>query len=406
MTALANAMYTRCFGYGLLATDKRVDMEKRVIYGVAIATKGPALGHGVHIDDESLRQIVQLASQGSDNGPIRVRMDHPEGEKGIDNPIGKTLGSAKNFRLDGDVVRADIHLFSATAAPHGAQLLALATEAPEHLGASLVFKEKKQAGTNPAVRFSQIFAVDFVDFPAASPNGLFSAGTNTKGKPMALKAFVRNGILCCMVGESEHEIEVPTEFAAKAAPKTVAADDTTKFANGVDPAVHAQALAKATTDAIAAEREYSKNFNTAVTAAGLTGKAAEDFAKFYGRPIEDVKFLASNAIGQRTTAVGEGGTSDDAKTPEQKAADAETKFKADLTTRWHADGQLRRLHGVNSADKNDTFYLARMDRYVRAEIKCRDDETKGKGSAVINEGGSENDSITRLMKNRTVLIKS
>ena len=155
----------------------RVDHGARTIFGVAIATIGTAEGHGVELDRETLRQVVNLGNE----KPIRCRINHPESERDDDgkeyqpvaaNKLETLVGYASNFRIDGDKVLADCKILSPDAAPKGNQILALAAEAPEIFGASMVFTGKSENGKS---RLAELFAIDFVDVPAANPAGLFAA---------------------------------------------------------------------------------------------------------------------------------------------------------------------------------------------------------------------------------------
>ena len=344
--------------YGIGA--QAVDREKRVIRGFAVATMGPAQGHGEVLDQETLQQIVAL---GNANGPIRCRMDHPA-DDGVANDLEKLLGHATAFRLDGDVVRADLQLLSPAAAPLSDRFLSLAAEAPDLFGASMVFAAAKGKGPKPQpVRLKTLFAVDFVDIPAANPFGLFSAGDeDTTVK--STKAYCKDGKFFCKFGEEEFELE---GYAPPPPPKK---DDEPPG----DGKFSAAKVAEEREAAKKEEREYAKAFRTALGTAGISGKDAEEFeTKFYGRPIEDVKFLASHAIGARAKPVGEGAEGKDGKgsagdgkeTPEEKEAKA---IEADATQHFAATRQVRISFGVRTEDKDSDEYKAGLKRYV---ARCR-----------------------------------
>jgi hypothetical protein len=367
-----------------LALATAVDAERRQILGFVVATKGDAAGHGECLDDESLAQIVALGNSGAaaDTGAMRARLNHPNGPnpRSIECPLEQMLGFPRNFRLDGDKVRADLQLLSPLAAPAGDQLLALATEAPWLLGASLVFdvqdpaahEKARKAGKNPSVRFASIYALDFVDLPATNPQGLFAAGkdpTNGDKKMAKLKAYVRNGGLFASVGGDESEIEMPEEYTCKHCTKAAAdGEDGAKkkhAAEPADPQTHAAQLEAARTDAVKAERVYRSEFDTAAAAAGLTGEPLTKFhSAFYGRPIEDVKFLAASAIGGRAKAVGEGGGGDVAKTDAEKAAEADSAITEACAKRFAADGDLRALWGVQVSQPENPAYKAGLARFT------------------------------------------
>lgn len=165
-----------------------------------------------------------------------------------------------------------------------------------------------------------------------------------------------------------------------------------------------------------AEREYAKDFSTCVAAAGLKGKAADEFRdKFYDRhmAIEDVKFFASAALANRTTPVGEDGGAEgnedaatgavDAAPGTAAIANGDAQFAQDAKVRWHADAKLRKLHGVQTNNQNDPFYVARMNRYVAAAIKGRADQRGG--TALPDDDKSNGDAISNLLKRPGVIVK-
>lgn len=381
--------------------SQSVNVEKRLILGFAVASKGPAAGHGEMIDDETLDQIVKLGNSANEKtGVIRARMDHPLAGGTIENSLDQMLGRPVNFRRDGDVVRADLQLMSSAAAPLGDKLLAMAIEAPELFGASMVFdyinpKEHMRAvadGKNPPVRIRNIYAVDFVDLPATNPQGLFAAGENKEPAMAKLAAFVRNGALMCHVDGTEYEIELPNEAKPKDEPKgKEGAEEPDGDEAGKQAAKHSAVpvdAEKIKADAIKAEREYAQSFRTCMDAAGLKGKDADEFhAAFYGRAMEDVKFLASKAIGARTQPVGEGAGEQKPKTDAELAEEKEVEADKIISQRWAADSDLRKLHGVNTSDAKDPQYQARLARLIKAERKCRADEKAGR--FVVNPNGSD-----------------
>ena len=54
-----------------------IDSEAGIIRGVSLITKGPALGHGVMIDDKTLEQVKAAAEQYS--GGLKVKLNHSGG---------------------------------------------------------------------------------------------------------------------------------------------------------------------------------------------------------------------------------------------------------------------------------------------------------------------------------------
>jgi len=150
--------------------------------GFAVATKGPVPSHGIEFDDATIDAIVALGSKRAKG--YRSRYGHP----GMSSEaMGTQLGRVKAFRRDGDVVRADLEfLASAHKATRGdlaEEVMALAEEAPDLVGASMVVRGELQYrleedGTRatgedgeallPLYRPTELLAVDIVEEPAAN----------------------------------------------------------------------------------------------------------------------------------------------------------------------------------------------------------------------------------------------
>lgn len=173
----------------------RVDRENRIIHGFAVASKGEAKGHGVLLDDLFLNQIVTQAELSK--AGIKMRFDHPNASN---TSMGTAVGRAKNFRRDGDVVRADAHLLKAAeGAPNGnlsGYIMDLAEEDPGLFGSSIAFVpasveyQKDRDGNAdkskpPFARLKKLLSADIVDDPAANPEGLFSVEDSLAAKATA-----------------------------------------------------------------------------------------------------------------------------------------------------------------------------------------------------------------------------
>ncbi|GIV81717.1 MAG: hypothetical protein KatS3mg051_1071 [Anaerolineae bacterium] len=182
----------------------RVDRENRIIYGVSLAQAVEAIGHGVQLDETSLRQVVTLGNAA--RAGVKSRFTHP----GLSSDgLGKFLGRIHNLRLEDGKAVGDLHLSElAFKSPHGnlgEYVLDAAEEDPEAFGFSIVFDgrrvwvledgsevEAEEGGQFssrprnavtklPVVRLTSLVACDLVDEPAANRDGMFSAhlwGTN------------------------------------------------------------------------------------------------------------------------------------------------------------------------------------------------------------------------------------
>lgn len=147
----------------------RVDLEAGVIYGVAVITEGPALGHGMLVDATTLQQVKDCAE--GYKGGLKVKMDHW-------STVNDIVGYLRNFRIAGNVLRADLFLLQS--APTRAYVLEIASTIPDTFGLSISFSgvdERKQSAEGMEIvlaRCSEIYSADLVDQPAANPTGLFS----------------------------------------------------------------------------------------------------------------------------------------------------------------------------------------------------------------------------------------
>jgi hypothetical protein len=182
-----------------------------LIRGAAILTRGEALGHEMWVDGTMLQQAAALINESVPG--IRSRFGHP-GLSG--DGIGKGLGRFQNAVVDGDTVRADLHLRkSAHSAPDGnlaGHVMDLAEEDSGAFGNSIVFDadlgaedlfytehedrdgrfhspdKENQKGLRHA-RIAALKAVDVVDSPAANPDGLFHQGHELILEADALAAY-------------------------------------------------------------------------------------------------------------------------------------------------------------------------------------------------------------------------
>lgn len=176
-----------------------VDRESKVIRGYVVAQRGPFKSQGRgQFTDESLARIVTLMRQAEPAG-LKSRFAHPTESN---DAMGSFLGRARNARLDGDRVRADLHLdpssFTSPKGNLGQYVLDLAASDPDALSSSLVLKTDKVEVTDekgrpktdatgeaipPVWLPTQLHASDIVDTGDAV-DGLLSAGVDADGLPL------------------------------------------------------------------------------------------------------------------------------------------------------------------------------------------------------------------------------
>lgn len=198
--AKPNTRYRSEISTGISTEDPAVsreggDQQAGLIRGYSVITRGEALGHGHWIDGAFLSQVAD-AINASPAG-VKARFAHPSLSA---DGLGSFLGRTKNAFVDGNAVRADLHLSPAAhEAPDGDladYVMDLAEVDPTAFGASIVFSRDKEAETQFAldnsdgegnfatpdegnsknlrhVRLGRLHASDVVDEPAANPDGLF-----------------------------------------------------------------------------------------------------------------------------------------------------------------------------------------------------------------------------------------
>lgn len=138
--ATALPVETQWLRAGVVASPQSVDRRNARINGYVVAQLGPFKTEGRgEFTHESLTRIVALM-KGTRNG-LKSHFAHPTlSEDGL----GKFLGRARNPRLDGDRVRADLHFdksaFSTPSGDLATYLMNLAESDPDAFSSSLVLQ--------------------------------------------------------------------------------------------------------------------------------------------------------------------------------------------------------------------------------------------------------------------------
>ena len=149
-------------------------MAEKKFKGISVITAGPALGHGMVIDAETLSQVVE---RGNEAGQVKVLSDHS-------SSISNIIGYLENFSLDGDRVRADLTLFqSHTGFSYFSELI---STLPGQIGFSISFSgiPRSSEDGNTLADVQSLYSVDLVLTPAANPTGIFHALVDSKQKAM------------------------------------------------------------------------------------------------------------------------------------------------------------------------------------------------------------------------------
>lgn len=182
-----------------------------IIRGIAVVTRGEALGHGIWLDKPFVSSVADAINKQSTG--LKARFTHP----GLSSDgMGKFLGRVKDGRMDGDIARGDLHFNKAAhSTPDGdlaEYVMSLAESDPAAFATSIVFehdrgeedrfvaanKDEDGKFTSPDpdnakhythARLKRLWADDIVDEPAANPGGLFHRGQEIPQEADALLSY-------------------------------------------------------------------------------------------------------------------------------------------------------------------------------------------------------------------------
>jgi hypothetical protein len=138
-----------------------IDIENGIVKGATLCTAGiTAKGHSLETDGVLLAQLLASAKS---KGVIPVGLDHRSGVKGA-------AGTAKNFRISGNKLLADIEFFKSH--PDFALVMDQLAELGGTMGLSCSFTGQSENGR---ARCEDLLSADLTLHPAACPTGLFSS---------------------------------------------------------------------------------------------------------------------------------------------------------------------------------------------------------------------------------------
>jgi len=141
-----------------LRKEARLEEDSTIIPNVYILSQGEARGHDLFIDKTSIEKAYELMAK-APNG-VKVKMNHGSG-------LQDTLGFARNPRIDGDKLMADLHLLKSS--PHYELVKEMANEAPDQFGVSLAFlNESETIKGKDYIRPQRIESADLVSSPASN----------------------------------------------------------------------------------------------------------------------------------------------------------------------------------------------------------------------------------------------
>jgi len=132
--------------------------DASLIPAVYILSQGEAKGHDLWIDKTSIEQAFELMKK-APNG-VKVKMNHGSG-------LDAVVGFARNPRIEGDKLKADLHLLKSS--PHYGLIKEMADEAPDQFGVSLAFmNESETIDGRDYIRPQSIASADLVSSPASN----------------------------------------------------------------------------------------------------------------------------------------------------------------------------------------------------------------------------------------------
>jgi hypothetical protein len=241
-----------------------------VILGVSVITIGEAKGHGVYIDQKSLDTFLSAAQNRA--GGVPVKMDHGTGFYHI-------VGKLENFRIDGDSLRADLHLLKSH--EQYARIVEMAETMSEAFGLSVssVSSGEKIDGKE-YLRCDELNSVDLVDRPAANPTGLFSEPVDSPSKGNMADANTLLSKIKSVFVETEN-----VELSTATAKVTELAAKVQEFEKQV--AAHAVTLAakdKELSELKAAQSDFDAKVEKAASAKALQITASQGAPPITGKP--------------------------------------------------------------------------------------------------------------------------
>jgi phage major head subunit gpT-like protein len=277
-----------------LASGLTVNRDAGEIKDLSVITIGPAIGHGFVVDQTMLKQV---ADQINERKGVKSRLGHPSmlGEDPIQNIVGRFI----NARIEGDKVRADFKFSrAADKSPRGDlknYLLDLAEDNPGDIGLSIVFEpdefETDKITGRPIGRSLDVLAVDWVDDPAANPDGLLSAAV----ADAAMLTVTTPAAATVATAQSTDSLTQENQMSEPIS--------TTTTAGVANPTVDAQALAAdAASKAVAAERSRVSTIRELAKSTGLGDEFAAEFITS-GAGIEDVRKAALTKLAEKNKPV-------------------------------------------------------------------------------------------------------
>jgi hypothetical protein len=234
--------------FSAIAGNQKIDSDSGIISGVSVITAGECAGKhaGTWIDHNTISSLLSIASGFKDG--VKVKLSQSEEH---DGSVGQIIGTLKGFRIDGNQLRADLHLLKSD--ENYGKILEMSSKMPEAFGLSVaVDKNYEKQGDKHFLRPTDIYSVDLVEQPAAN-RGLFSAKPMNDIKLAADgKTHEKDcGCKACMSAKEKSELSAMIAEQVALAIKGIAAPDVTALTAKLTEHETQLSAFKASTDASA-----------------------------------------------------------------------------------------------------------------------------------------------------------
>ena len=159
-----------------------IDQDMLGFSGVAVMTVGELKGHGMKATAKTLETLLEAVKDTT----VRAYLTHNDGDA---DRLGREIGVFRNFRIDGDALRADFRFLKAwteSATATYKKLLEMAETDPSLFGLSIVAYGKKTKARELLVE--SVASIDFVTQPAG--NAALFETQQKEEKKMEIKAIL------------------------------------------------------------------------------------------------------------------------------------------------------------------------------------------------------------------------
>ncbi len=198
-------------------SGSRIDRANGVIKGVSLISLGEARGHDKHVDQQTLKSVIECAKQYGDG--LRVKFNpktFAHGDAGLGGFIPPS-----SLRIEGGKAVGDVHLYKHFPSDDKEYLYEIVERTPGNIGLSIEFTgDDETIDGQKFARCDEIYAATIVDMPAANPTGFFSVREfqnltthQQKLNPNAESTLMKPEELKQLVESNEFKSAIKTIFA-------------------------------------------------------------------------------------------------------------------------------------------------------------------------------------------------